>query len=238
MSKPLLVFQAPVATRSGYGDHSRDILQSIFDLDRYDVKIVPTRWGNTPQDQINPQSEFGQKIIQNIVTQLDRQPDIFIQVSVANEFKKVGKFNIGITAGVETTIAPQEFIQGSNQMDLIITPSQFTKDVLVKTSYDQVDKNTKQKVGELKLQKPVEVLFEGVNLEVFNGKSSKSRPLLLSNPMTSIMALDKKSYSGTTSQNTFPSASSSDTSRISAALPPHMVTVPSKSMPIIADGMA
>ena len=174
MSKPLLVFQAPVATRSGYGDHSRDILQSIFDLDRYDVKIVPTRWGNTPQDQINPQSEFGQKIIQNIVTQLDRQPDIFIQVSVANEFKKVGKFNIGITAGVETTIAPQEFIQGSNQMDLIITPSQFTKDVLVKTSYDQVDKNTKQKVGELKLQKPVEVLFEGVNLEVFNGKSSKS----------------------------------------------------------------
>ena len=174
MSKPLLVFQAPVATRSGYGDHSRDILQSIFDLDKYDVKIVPTRWGNTPQDQINPQSEFGQKIIQNIVTQLDRQPDIFIQVSVANEFKKVGKFNIGITAGVETTIAPQEFIQGSNQMDLIITPSQFTKDVLVKTSYDQVDKNTKQKVGELKLQKPVEVLFEGVNLEVFNGKSSKS----------------------------------------------------------------
>ena len=59
-------------------------------------------------------------------------------------------------------------------MDLIITPSQFTKDVLVKTSYDQVDKNTKQKVGELKLEKPVEVLFEGVNTKVFNGKSSQS----------------------------------------------------------------
>ena len=35
MSKPLLLFQAPIATRSGYGDHSRDILKSIFDLDRY-----------------------------------------------------------------------------------------------------------------------------------------------------------------------------------------------------------
>ena len=174
MSKPLLVFQAPVATRSGYGDHSRDILKSLFDLDRYDIKVVPTRWGNTPQDQINPQTEFGQKILQNIVTQLDRQPDIFIQVSVANEFRKVGKYNIGITAGVETTIAPQEFIQGSNNMDLIITPSQFTKDVLVKTSFDQVDKNTKQKVGELKLQKPVEVLFEGVDTTIFNAKSSKS----------------------------------------------------------------
>jgi len=174
MSKPLLVFQAPVATRSGYGDHSRDILKSLFELDRYDIKIVPTRWGNTPQDQLDPSSEFGQKIIQNIATQVDRQPDIFIQISVANEFKRVGKYNIGITAGVETTIAPQEFIQGGNQMDLIITPSQFTKDVLVKTSYDQIDKNTKQKVGELKLQKPVEVLFEGVNTEIFNGKSSSS----------------------------------------------------------------
>ena len=174
MSKPLLVFQAPIATRSGYGDHSRDILKSLFDLDRYDIKVVPTRWGNTPQDQINPQTEFGKKILESLATQVDRQPDIFIQVSVANEFRKVGKYNIGITAGVETTIAPQEFIQGSNNMDLIITPSQFTKDVLLKTSFDQVDKNTKQKVGELKLQKPVEVLFEGVDTTIFNTKSSKS----------------------------------------------------------------
>jgi len=174
MSKPLLVFQAPIATRSGYGDHSRDILKSLFELDRYDIKIVPTRWGNTPQDQIDPQSEFGQKIIQNITTQVNRQPDIFIQISVANEFKRVGKYNIGITAGVETTVAPQDFLQGGNQMDLIITPSQFTKETLVKTNYTQVDKNTKQKVGELKLEKPVEVLFEGVNTEIFNGKSSKS----------------------------------------------------------------
>ena len=174
MNKPLLVFQAPVATRSGYGDHSRDILKSLFELDKYDVKVVPTRWGNTPQDQIDPSTEFGQKILQNIATQVNRKPDIFIQVSVANEFKALGNYNIGITAGVETTVAPQEFIQGGNNMDLIITPSEFTKDTLVKTTFTQVDKNTNQKVGELKLQKPVEVLFEGVNTEVFNGKSSTS----------------------------------------------------------------
>jgi glycosyltransferase involved in cell wall biosynthesis len=174
MSKPILVFQAPIATRSGYGDHSRDILKSLFELDKYDIKVVPTRWGNTPQDQINPQTEFGQRILQNIVTQLNTQPDIFIQVSVANEFKKVGKYNIGITAGVETTLAPQEFIQGGNNMDLIITPSEFTKEVLIKSSYTQVDKNTNQKVGELKIQKPVEVLFEGVDTNIFNGKSKSS----------------------------------------------------------------
>jgi glycosyltransferase involved in cell wall biosynthesis len=174
MNKPLLVYQAPIATRSGYGDHSRDILKSLFELDKYDVKIVPTRWGNTPQDQINPKTEFGQKLLQNIVTNVDRQPDIFIQVSVANEFKKVGKYNIGITAGVETTIAPQEFLQGSNQMDLIITPSEFTKETLVKTIFTQIDKQTKEKTGELKLTKPVEVLFEGVDTSIFNGKSKSS----------------------------------------------------------------
>lgn len=174
MSKPLLVFQAPIATRSGYGDHSRDILKSLFELDTYDIKIVPTRWGNTPQNQINPQTDFGQKVLSNIVTQINQQPDIYIQVSVANEFRKLGKFNIGITAGVETTVAPSEFLQGGNQMDLIITPSEFTKGVLVKTSFKQFDKNTKQELGELKLTTPVEVLFEGVDLQTYNGKSSTS----------------------------------------------------------------
>ena len=174
MSKPILVFQAPIATRSGYGDHSRDILKSLFELDKYDVKVVPTRWGNTPQDQIDPQSEFGKKILQNIVVSLDKKPDVFIQVSVANEFKKVGNYNIGITAGVETTIAPQEFILASNQMDLIITPSEFTKETLVKTSYTKVDKRTNQEVGKIQLDKPCEVLFEGVDTSIFDGKSKPS----------------------------------------------------------------
>ena len=139
-----------------------------------DVKIVPTRGGNTPQDQINPQTEFGKRVLQNIVLSLDKKPDVFIQVSVANEFKKVGNYNIGITAGVETTIAPQEFIQASNQMDLIITPSEFTKETLSKTSYTKVDKNTNQEVGKIQLDKPCEVLFEGVDISIFDGKSKIS----------------------------------------------------------------
>jgi len=174
MSKPILVFQAPIATRSGYGDHSRDILKSLFELDKYDVKVVPTRWGTTPQDQINPQTEFGKRILENLVTNLNSPPDVFIQVSVANEFRKMGKYNIGITAGVETTIAPQEFILASNQMDLIITPSEFTKETLSKTSYTKVDKQTNKEVGKIQLDKPCEVLFEGVDLNVYNSKSEFS----------------------------------------------------------------
>lgn len=170
MSKPLLVFQAPIATRSGYGDHSRDLLKSLFDMDKFDIKIVPTRWGNTPQNQIDATTEFGQKILNNIAVQLDRQPDVFVQVSVANEFKKMGKYNIGITAGVETTIAPKEFVDGCNEMDLVLVPSTFTKEVLEKTVFSEVNKQTGQKIRDIQITTPIEVLFEGVDTNVFTGK--------------------------------------------------------------------
>tara|TARA_Y100000389_G_scaffold190734_1_gene215891 strand:+ start:2626 stop:3921 length:1296 start_codon:yes stop_codon:yes gene_type:complete len=167
MSKPLLVYQAPVFTRSGYGDHSRDILKSLFNIDKYDVKIVPTRWGNTPQNQVDPTSEFGKKVFSNVVTKVDRKPDIFMQMSVANEFEPKGNYNIGITAGVETTLIPKEFIEGSNKMDLIIVPSQFTKSVMSQTGYQEKDKQTGQVINEHRITKPVEVLFEGVNTEIY-----------------------------------------------------------------------
>jgi glycosyltransferase involved in cell wall biosynthesis len=167
MNKPLLVYQAPVFTRSGYGDHARDILRSLFELDRYDIKIVPTRWGNTPQNQADPTTEFGQKMLSNVATRVDRKPDIFIQMSVANEFEPKGNFNIGITAGVETTVLPKEFLDGGNKMDLIIVPSQFTKSLFDKTQFQEQDKQTKQIIKTFKSEKPCEVLFEGVNKELY-----------------------------------------------------------------------
>ena len=167
MSKPLLVYQAPVFTRSGYGDHARDILRSLFEMDKYDVKIVPTRWGNTPQNQADPTTEFGQKMLSNVVTQVDRKPDIFMQMSVANEFEPKGNYNIGITAGVETTVIPKEFIDGANKMDLTLVPSQFTKSLFDKTQYQEQDKQTGQVIRTFKTEKPVEVLFEGVDVETY-----------------------------------------------------------------------
>jgi glycosyltransferase involved in cell wall biosynthesis len=165
MNKPLLVYQAPVFTRSGYGDHARDILRSLFKMNKYDVKIVPTRWGNTPQNQVDGSTEFGRMTLANVVTKVDRKPDIFIQMSVANEFEAKGNFNIGITAGVETTILPREFIDGSNKMDLILVPSEFTKKLMVTTAYQEKNQQTGQIVNEYRITKPVETLLEGVDLD-------------------------------------------------------------------------
>ena len=167
MDKPLLVYQAPIFTRSGYGNHARDILKSIFEMDKYDVKLVPTRWGTTPQNQIDPASEFGQQVFPKVVTQVDRKPDVFIQMSVANEFEPKGHFNVGITAGVETTVIPKEFVDGSNKMDLIIVPSQFTKQLMETTVYQEQNKETGQILNQFKITKPVEVVFEGVDVDVY-----------------------------------------------------------------------
>ncbi len=103
-NRPTLVFQAPVSTRSGYGDHARDLLYSLRELDKFDIKIISTRWGTTPMDALNANNEFHMWIINNILPQLTERPDIYVQVTVPNEFQPIGHYNIGITAAIETTL--------------------------------------------------------------------------------------------------------------------------------------
>jgi hypothetical protein len=137
-------------------------------MDKYDIQIIPLRWGNTPQNQVSGQDEFGRWMLDRVIGQIEQKPDVFMQVSVANEFEPKGHYNIGVTAGVETTIAPKDFIDGSNKMDLIIVPSNFTKQNLGGTVYQQKDQATGQIVGEIKVTKPIEVLLEGVDTEIFS----------------------------------------------------------------------
>jgi glycosyltransferase involved in cell wall biosynthesis len=46
-------------------------------------------------------------------------------------------------------------------MDLIIVPSEHSKKSLVDTVYNEADNNTKQLIAQHRIQKPVEILFEG-----------------------------------------------------------------------------
>ena len=167
ITKPLLVVQGPVATSSGYGDHSRDLVRSLISLDKYDIRIVSLRWGNTPMNALNPNNESDKQILDRIGLPIERKPDVFIQISVPNEFEAKGTYNIGITAGIETTVAPIDWIHGCNRMDLIIVPSQFSKDVLVNTAYVERNNQTQQVINTFKIVKPIEVLFEGFNDATF-----------------------------------------------------------------------
>jgi hypothetical protein len=97
--------------------------------------------------------------------QLQKQPDLFIQLSIPNEFQRVGKYNIGMTAGVETTLAPGDFIEGLNRMDLNITLSKHSKDVFLNTKLTkQLQNGQKQEVA---VSKPIEVCFWGANTDIY-----------------------------------------------------------------------
>ena len=159
--KPTLVFQAPVATRSGYGDHARDLLHSLYKLDKFEIKVISTRWGATPMDALNYDNEFHKWIVDNIIQKPEQKPDVYIQITVPNEFQQIGHYNIGITAGIETTHCALDWIHGCNRMDLIITPSEHAKRSLVDTVYNEQDNQTKKLIAQHRITKPVEVLFEG-----------------------------------------------------------------------------
>ena len=167
MNKPSFVISCPINTYSGYGARSRDVVKALIELDKYEVKIIPQRWGNTPQGFIkdNPEWEF---LLDYITSgQLTQQPDIFAQITVPNEFTPIGKYNIGITAGIETTIASAEWVEGCNRMNLILGSSKHTIDVLKNSKFEKRDKNSNQVMGAIEWKGNSEVLFEGADTKVY-----------------------------------------------------------------------
>ena len=171
--KKFILICAPVTSRSGYGSHSRDLVESLLDMDRYDIKIIDVRWGDCPRNALEGIESRNKKIKECIVLPsipLDKQPDVYIDIRIPNEFQQHGKFNIGITAGVETNAVSGKWIECCNKMDLVIVPSEHSKTGFISSVYDAMQQQpdgSQQKVGELKLEKPVEVLFEGADEDIY-----------------------------------------------------------------------
>jgi len=169
MSKPLVLVTAPVATRSGYGNHSRDICRALIESDKYDVKINPVRWGNTPMNALEDKNPHHLEIYKRLLqeSRMDRQPDLHIHIVIPNEFQTIGKKNIGITAGIEHTLPPGQWLEGCNRMDMTIFTSEFSKNSFENVEFTRVDKKTQQEIGKLRMNKPSDVLFEGADPDIY-----------------------------------------------------------------------
>ena len=167
--KPLVFISCPIDTFSGYGARSRDIALSIIKSNKYNVKILPQRWGATPFGFLNSNNPDHKLLIDSIwpQPQLPKQPDVWIQITVPNEFSPVGKFNIGITAGIETTLCAPQWIDGVNRMDLTLVSSEHAKKVFESSTFEEKNNQTGQVMRSIKLEKPVKVLFEGVNTNIY-----------------------------------------------------------------------
>ena len=166
--KPLFIISSPFDTYSGYGARSRDLIKAIIETNKYNVRLLSQRWGNTPFGFCNDNSEW--KHLYDLVllnNQLPQQPEIWAQVTIPNEFQPIGKFNIGFTAGIETTMCAGDWLEGMNRMDLNIVSSEHSKKVFVETQFEKRNKQTNALEGHVKLEKPIEVLFEGADTNIY-----------------------------------------------------------------------
>jgi glycosyltransferase involved in cell wall biosynthesis len=168
MNRPILLFRGPVETRSGYGSHARDVLESLYKMDMFDISIDSCNWGVTPMNALEDGNEFHQWIKEHKVASISGQPDIYVSVTISNEFRRIGKFNVGVTAGVETTVVGKDLIDGCNEMDLIIVPSTFTRDSYYNTVYNETEQSTNRLIKQFRVNKTIEVLFEGINTNIYN----------------------------------------------------------------------
>lgn len=167
MPKPTMLIFGPVQSQSGYGKHAVDVVRSIIQLDKYDVKIFSIKWGNTPLNALKEGKD--DDILNKIVKPgtLKKQPDIAVYITIPNEYAQIGKYNIGITAGIESTACPPQWVEGLNRVDLNIVPSQHSKKTFENLEFVKNDEKTQQPIGHLRCEKPIEVVFEGIDTNIY-----------------------------------------------------------------------
>ena len=167
MKKPLFVISSPFDTYSGYGARARDVIKSIIQSDKYEVQLLSQRWGNTPWGFVKDHEEEWGFLLNHLLQpqQQNPQPDIWMQITVPNEFQPYGKYNIGMTAGMETTLVDGTWVEGINRMDINFVSSEHSKQAFLNSVFQKQEKG--QVVGEVKVQKPIEVLFEGIDLDTY-----------------------------------------------------------------------
>lgn len=165
--KPVCVIRAPCATRSGYGDMSRDIIRHIIEYDKFDVKVISVNWGETPMNALDADNPKDKMILDRLLTTpLHSQPELFVTITIPTEFETIGKYNIGITAGIETTIAAPQWIEACNKMDVVFTISEHSKNVLLSSKFGRQGPNG-ETIGMLEIEKPIEVLHNCIDQHIF-----------------------------------------------------------------------
>lgn len=172
--KPLIVFTGPLYSRSGYGECARDFAKYLLTKSNtHDIQFINTKWGNTPNNALNENTELADILESKMLfEQPSNEIDIHFHMSLPNEFRLMGKVNIGLTASIETTKCPPAYIQGCNRMDLIIVPSEFTKKTILQTEHIDKRQNTL-----LQCTTPVKVVFEGYDETIYNTPTPPPSPL-------------------------------------------------------------
>jgi len=133
-----VLLRAPLLTHSGYGVHARQVARWLFrvasESHQLDITTETLGWGKTHMI-VDTEAEDGLigQILQASANKKNFY-DVTIQLQLPNEWNPfLGNFNVGITAGVETDKCNPAWIDCINRMDMIIVPSEFTKQTFLNT---------------------------------------------------------------------------------------------------------
>ena len=173
--KKSVIVRGPALSRSGYGEHCRFLLRSLRDYEDYfDIYLLNVPWGKTNWIiEDNEERVWIDQLITNtnILTQKVAKPnfDISLQVTIPNEWEKMAQYNIGITAGIESSLVAPEWIQKSQVVDKIITISKHSKEVYEKSTYQATNQQTGEMIPDYKCQTPIEIVQYPVkDIETFD----------------------------------------------------------------------
>jgi glycosyltransferase involved in cell wall biosynthesis len=145
-----ILLKAPLLTRSGYGEQSRFALRSLQSReDLFDIYIQPLNWGKTSWiNEMNEARQWIDDAIEKTISFIQEggKFDISLQVTIPNEWEQLAAFNIGYTAGIETTRVAPRWVQQAQYMDKIILVSNHAKNIYEYTGYQAVNQNTNEEV--------------------------------------------------------------------------------------------
>lgn len=131
-----VLLRAPLLSQSGYGVHARQVARWLFDRAdaKNDVEVHTEllNWGGTPW-YVDAYAQDG--LIGRCLQASSHRKDVYdvtLQLQLPNEWcPEIGKFNVGMTAGVEADRCNPQWIDAANKMNLVIVPSEFTKELFV-----------------------------------------------------------------------------------------------------------
>lgn len=170
MKKIKTLIEAPLLVQSGYSVHSRQIFRALISDPLFDVHVEPLKWGNCSHitEDTDEKRAIKECVRKHMVAKHNKQDqyDLYIHITIPNEFKQLGKVNIGITAGIESDRCSHVWVQKCNEMDLVIVPSKHSAKVFEDTVVDWENPQTGEK-GTLKVEVPVVICSEGVDTSVY-----------------------------------------------------------------------
>ena len=157
-----IVVRGPVLSMSGYGEQTRFAVRALRKHeDKFDIYIIPVGWGHTGwQHEFDEERAWIDRKIAKTAQYMnsgEKSFDMSLQVTIPNEWEQLAPYNIGYTAGIETTKVSPEWIQKTNLMDKVIVVSNHSKDVLEKTVHEGYIKETNQPIV-LKSEVPIKTV--------------------------------------------------------------------------------